>query len=216
MAGPSSTSTVRTPAHGIAHALRASSALSSGVDAAAAAPPAGDAIIFAAVPQTIDSGYDAPTAYLTTGLETEDWSVRTEGWSGQPQLYLQMDTNKVKTWEEAQAEPSHDYTPLYQEEQPEGWTGTTVWSVLTSAQTERMEQAEAHTTTRGWTEANGTARMQSKDKRTATGLGALEGVRMSMPSLVFVQAAGPRWRLAGIRVQRGGAMSHGHGHTRAA
>ena len=30
-----------------------------------------------------------------------------------------------------------------------------------------------------------TARMQSKDKRTATGLGALEGVRMSMPSLVL-------------------------------
>ena len=38
----------------ISHAIRSSAALSSGVDAATAAPPAGDAIIFSAVPQTVD------------------------------------------------------------------------------------------------------------------------------------------------------------------
>ena len=39
--------------------------VSSGVDAATAAPPAGDTIIFSAVPQTVDSAYDALTVYLT-------------------------------------------------------------------------------------------------------------------------------------------------------
>ena len=143
----------RTPAHGGAHSLQTSSALLSGVDAAAAAPPADDAFIFAAVPQTIDSGHDAPSAYPIASLETEGWSVQTEVWSGRPQLYLQTDTNRVRTWEEAQAEPSHDYTPVYQEEDPEGRTGTTVWSVLTSAQTKRMEQAGTHASWREGTEA---------------------------------------------------------------
>ena len=55
----------QSPAQRIAHALRSSSALSSGVDAATAAPPAGDTIIFSAVPQTVDSAYDALTVYLT-------------------------------------------------------------------------------------------------------------------------------------------------------
>ena len=67
----------QSPAHRIAHALRSSAAISSGVDAATAAPPAGDSVVSFAIPQTIDSAFDALTVYLTLdkitslGLATE-------------------------------------------------------------------------------------------------------------------------------------------------
>jgi hypothetical protein len=67
----------RSSVHALAHALRASSALSAGVDAATAAPPAGDTIIFSSVPQTIESAYGALTEALALdkitalGLSTE-------------------------------------------------------------------------------------------------------------------------------------------------
>lgn len=54
----------RSSVHALAHALRASSALSAGVDTATAAPPAGDTIIFSSVPQTIESAYGALTEAL--------------------------------------------------------------------------------------------------------------------------------------------------------
>ena len=54
----------RSSVHALAHALRSSSALSAGVDAATAAPPAGDTIIFSSVPQTIESAYGALTGAL--------------------------------------------------------------------------------------------------------------------------------------------------------
>ena len=58
-----------------------------------------------------------------TEAQTE---VQTEEWTGRPQLYLQMNTSKVMTWEEAQAEPTHTYTPLYRETQSKDRTGTTI------------------------------------------------------------------------------------------
>ena len=54
----------RSAAQSISHAIRSSAALSSGVDAATAAPPTGNAIIFSAVPQTVDSAYNSLTAFL--------------------------------------------------------------------------------------------------------------------------------------------------------
>ena len=54
----------RSAVQSLAHAIRSSANLSSGVDIATAAPPAGDTIIFASVPQTIESAYGALSAYL--------------------------------------------------------------------------------------------------------------------------------------------------------
>ena len=54
----------RSAVQSLAHAIRSSAALSSGVDIATAAPPAGDTVIFASVPQTIESAYGALSAYL--------------------------------------------------------------------------------------------------------------------------------------------------------
>jgi hypothetical protein len=48
------------------------------------------------------------------------------------------------------------------------------------AEVERVERVDADVQRR-----LDAARMQSKDKRTATGLGALEGVRVGMPNLVL-------------------------------
>ena len=58
---------------------------------------------------------------------------------------------------------------------PLGWEGQP-----SQSEVERVAQVDADVRRRV-----DTARMQSKDKRTATGLGALEGVRMGMPSLVL-------------------------------
>ena len=59
--------------------------------------------------------------------------------------------------------------------QPLDWEGQP-----SQAEVDRVAQVDAEVQRRV-----GAARAQSKDKRTATGLGALEGVRMSMPSLVL-------------------------------
>ena len=109
-----------------------------------------------------DDPQAAEQAEAKTKAQTEAHTeVQTEEWTGRPQLYLQMNTSKVMTWEEAQAEPTHTYTPLYRETQSKDRTGTTIWSVLTSKQTEQMEQMEAQTATRVSTEANVLARTEA-------------------------------------------------------
>ena len=83
----------------------------------------------------------AEQAEAKTKAQTEaHMEVQTEDWSGRSQLYLQMNTSKVMTWEEAQAEPTQTYMPLYRGTQSKDQTGTTIWSVLTSEQTEQMEE----------------------------------------------------------------------------
>ena len=101
-----------------------------------------------------DDSQAAEKAEAQTKVQTEaQTEVQTEEWTGRPRLYLQMNTSKVMTWEKAQAEPTHTYTPLYRGTQSKDQTGTTIWSVLTSKQTEQMQQMEAQTATRAWTEA---------------------------------------------------------------
>ena len=68
------------------------------------------------------------------------------------------------TWEEAQAEPTQTYMPLYRGTQFKEQTGTTIWSVLTSKQTEQME---AKTTTQ-LVIRTATQSMEPTEEQTAT------------------------------------------------
>ena len=59
-----------------------------------------------------DDPQAAGQAEAKTKAQTEAHTeVQTEEWTGRPQLYLQMNTSKVMTWEEARAETTHTYTP---------------------------------------------------------------------------------------------------------
>ena len=71
---------------------------------------------------------------------------------GLPRLYLQMSTSKVKTWAEAQAEPTQTYMRLYRETQVEEPTVTqmeakTVTQSVVRTATQSMEPTEEQTAT---------------------------------------------------------------------
>ena len=72
----------RSAVQSLAHAIRSSVALSSGVDIAMAAPPAGDTVIFASVPQTIESAYGALSAYLALDKITPLGLAKVTYWRG--------------------------------------------------------------------------------------------------------------------------------------
>ena len=76
-----------------------------------------------------------------SGAQTE---AQAEEQTGLPQLYLQMKTSKVKTWAEAQAEPTQLYMRLQRETQAEEQTVAQTEAQAGQPQWQLKVQARAH------------------------------------------------------------------------